>query len=90
MDIAQEDISRVGLRDEDAGDRDRWWWFIGCGGPWGEQPELEEKEKVTRQIHLQKTDEWGIDGSSVRIYHDPPQSSNPNLCNIQVKLWDLF
>lgn len=45
MVIVQEDNGRVGLREEDAGDRDRWRWFTGCGGPWGKQPQLEEKKK---------------------------------------------
>lgn len=52
----QEDIRRVGLTVEDVGDRDRWRWFIGCGGSWGEQPQLEEKENATRQILI----EWGM------------------------------
>lgn len=44
--------------------------LLAVAAPKGDQPQLEEKEKATRRVNLRKNGEWGLDESSIRIYHD--------------------
>lgn len=52
MDVGKEDISMVGVSEEDAVERVRWRWRSCCGDPKREQPKAKDNAKDKKHIEV--------------------------------------